>query len=52
MISEEVLNKFSDEEKRIIKDIRICPPRREPWTEKDLRNLIKLTKVLFPAKNA
>lgn len=48
MISAEVRSKFTAEELRIIEGISMWPPRRTPWTEKDLRTMLKLLQFSFP----
>lgn len=48
MISDEVLRKFTDKEIQLIKSVNMWPPRRKPWTEKDLRLFLKFIEISFP----
>ena len=48
MISAEFRNKFTVEELRVLEGVSMWPPRRTPWTEKDLRTMLKLLRITFP----
>lgn len=48
MISDEILSKFTEKEIQLIKSVNMWPPRRKPWTEKDLRLFLKFIEISFP----
>ena len=42
------MDAFTEEELRFLDDFRMWPPRRTPWTEEELRNLLKIARITFP----
>ncbi len=48
MISAEVLSQFTEEEINLLKSVNMWPPRRIPWTEKDLRLFLKFIETSLP----